>query len=377
MPRKLVVCCDGTWNVPDEIHGGVGAPTNVAKLALGVATTAASGQLLFYEPGVGTTPDERLLGGAFGYGLSANVRNCYRFLAETYAPGDEIFLFGFSRGAYTARSVAGLVRKCGILRAENVDQVDAAFAFYRDRTSQTHPDALASQIFRKMYSWDEEEIPFLIHFIGVWDTVGALGIPEGLPGWSEMSTRFTGWEKLWGFHDTQLSSRVRFAYQALAIDEQREPFKPTLWTRDPDDTGSGQTLEQVWFSGVHTEVGGGSADPSLSDIALLWMVAHATDCGLVLDPDQLKAGAAVGAGEVVAPNYAATIHDSRKGFWEALRPYHRLKELPVDGAPGQSIASSADRRFAEAIEHYSPPGLQNYLNALGITKVVEESPPPG
>jgi len=156
-----------------------------------------------------------------------------------------------------------------------------------------------------------------------------------------MSTRFTGWEKLWGFHDTQLSSRVRFAYQALAIDEQREPFKPTLWTRDPDDTGSGQTLEQVWFSGVHTEVGGGSADPSLSDIALLWMVAHATDCGLVLDPDQLKAGAAVGAGEVVAPNYAATIHDSRKGFWEALRPYHRLKELPVDGAPGQSIASSA------------------------------------
>ena len=106
------------------------------------------------------------------------------------------------------------------------------------------------------------------------------------------------------------------------------------------------------------------------------MVAHATDCGLVLEPGQLKVGAAVGAGEVVAPNYAATIHDSRRGFWEALRPYHRLKELPVDGAPGQSIASSADRRFREAAEHYSPPGLQHYVDALGITEVLEGPPPP-
>ena len=185
MPKQLVVCCDGTWDVPDQLDGGIAAPTNVAKLALGIATDEASGQLLYYEPGVGTTPDERIVGGAFGYGLSNNIRNCYRFLAQSYDPGDRLFLFGFSRGAYTARSLGGLIRNCGILRSEHVDQVDDAFAFYRDRTSHTHPSSLASQIFRRMYSYPDDDI----HFIGVWDTVGALGIPTELPLWKEISDR--------------------------------------------------------------------------------------------------------------------------------------------------------------------------------------------
>src|SRR5437764_8990980 len=123
MPKRLVVCCDGTWNVPDELRDGIAAPTNVAKLALGITAGEQSGQLLYYEPGVGTAPDEHLLG-AFGYGLSRNIRNCYRFVAECYEPGDLLYLFGFSRGAYTARSLAGLIRNCGILRSKNVDQVD-------------------------------------------------------------------------------------------------------------------------------------------------------------------------------------------------------------------------------------------------------------
>ena len=106
-------------------------------------------QQLFYEPGVGIAAGERLVGGAFGYGLSANIRNSYRFLVERYEPGDRLFLFGFSRGAYTARSLGGLIRNCGILRRDNVERVDEAFGFYRDRTSQTHPSALASKIFRR------------------------------------------------------------------------------------------------------------------------------------------------------------------------------------------------------------------------------------
>jgi uncharacterized protein (DUF2235 family) len=368
MPKKLVLCCDGTWNVPDEIHGGVGAPTNVAKLALAVATTADSGQLLFYEPGVGTTPDERLLGGAFGYGLSANVRNCYRFLTDSYAPGDEIFLFGFSRGAYTARSVAGLVRNCGILRTEHSDQVDAAFAFYRDRTSQTHPDALASQIFRKMYSWDQEEIPFIIHFIGVWDTVGALGIPDGLPGSEQVSRIFPGWEQLWGFHDTQLSRYVRHAAHALAIDEQRAAFAPTLWTQDPQ---ADQELAQVWFSGVHSEIGGGAKDTALSDIALLWMIDRARAAGLRFDPQSLAVGTDDGVNQPVAPNYAGPITDSRHGIYKVVHAYHRLRELPVGDAPGQFVASSAERRDREHVDGYDPPGLDDYLTVLKTFQVVE------
>jgi uncharacterized protein (DUF2235 family) len=369
MARRLVVCCDGTWNEPDELRGGVAAPTNVAKFALTVLTGEESGQLLYYEPGVGTAPDERLLGGAFGYGLSRNVRNCYRFLAETFDSGDELYLFGFSRGAYTARSLAGLIRNCGILRKEHVDQVDEAFGFYRDRGSQSHPRALAAQIFRRMYSHPDDQI----HFIGVWDTVGALGIPTELPGWDWLSKRLTGWEELWGFHDTQLSSHVTFAYHALSIDETREAFKPTLWTQDA--LADGQTLEQVWFSGVHTEVGGGSRDPSLSDIALLWMAEKAKAAGLHFTSG-LQPGAPDGAGGVIAPNYAAPIVDSRKGFWEALRPYHRLTESWVRDAPAQSVASSAARRLRERVDGYSPPGLENYLAGREPAPVIEQTPVP-
>lgn len=223
MTKNLIVCCDGTWNDPDELRDRIARPTNVAKLALTIAsdvdedTTGQPRQLVHYETGVGTSTDERLIGGGFGYGLSRNIRNGYRFLAEYYDPGDRVYLFGFSRGAYTARSLAGLIHNCGILRRECAGQVDAAFAFYRDRTNQTHPKTIASHLFREMYSYADSKV----FFTGVWDTVGALGIPEQVPGWKELSKVLTGWEQMWGFHDTRLSPDVTFAYQALAIDEQR------------------------------------------------------------------------------------------------------------------------------------------------------------
>jgi uncharacterized protein (DUF2235 family) len=363
MPKRVVVCCDGTWNAPDELRAGVAAPTNVAKLALTVVTGNGSDQVLFYEPGVGTSPDDRVLGGAFGYGLSSNIRNAYRFLADTYETGDTLFLFGFSRGAYTARSLAGLIRNCGILCPQHADRVDEAFAFYRDRTSHTHPSAIASQLFRRMYSHDEDKI----HCIGVWDTVGALGIPDQLPGWEQLSNLFTGWERLWGFHDTTLSSHVTHAFHALAIDEQRAAFKPTLWTQDPQ--ASDQTLEQVWFAGVHTEVGGGSRDPALSDIALMWMIECAQACGLVLDLTRLESPAPTGIGAAVAPDYAGAIVDSRSGIWEAMHAFHRLRELPVSDAPGQALASSALRRAEEHGGGYAPPGFDAYRTALGVAPV--------
>ncbi len=368
MPKSLVVCCDGTWNEPDKRNDGAAVPSNVAKLALGVVSGDGSDQALYYQPGVGTTPDERLLGGAFGLGLSRNVCNAYRFLAQNFESGDKLYLFGFSRGAYTARSLAGMIRNCGILCVQHADQVEEAFALYRDRTSETHPRALASQIFRDMYAHDDDEI----HFIGVWDTVGALGIPTELPGWDWLSQRLHGWERLWGFHDTQLSSHVRHAYHALSIDETREPFQPTLWTQDPDP--GAQTLEQVWFAGVHTDVGGGARDPSLSDIALLWMVEKAQACGLEVKPDWLEAGAPDGAGETIAPNYAGTIVDSRHGMWKELGAYHRLTHPTVWAAPEQSVASSAARRFQDPRLHYSPAGLEKYLDTHPRTEVIEEYP---
>jgi uncharacterized protein (DUF2235 family) len=348
---RLIVCCDGTWNTPDEeVHGQV-TPTNVAKLARAVATGEGSGQTLFYEPGVGTTPDDHLVGGAFGLGLSQNIRNAYRFLAQTYRPGDEIFLFGFSRGAYTARSLAGLIRNCGILRPQDADRVDDAFALYRDRTARTKPDSLASELFREMYAQESDEILF----IGVWDTVGALGIPKGMPGWSEISRHMPDWERLWGFHDTQLGPHVRNAYHALAIDEERLPFKPTLWTRKAVPS---QTLEQVWFAGVHTEIGGGSASSCLSDIALLWMIDRATSHGLALRGGELHITTAGNAGRPsVSPNYAGPIVNSRHGAYDALHAYHRLREISPDDGPGQSLASSVTLRYENPAMNYAPPGL--------------------
>ena len=190
----------------------------------------------------------------------------------------------------------------------------------------------------------------------MWDTVGALGIPDAIPGWEEISKRVAGWQQLWGFHDTQLSSRVRNAFHAVSIDEQRRPFKPTLWTQPgavPD-----QTVQQVWFSGVHTEVGGGSRDASLSGIALLWMVQRAQACGLRMVPGSLQAGAPVNPGEgdgsdgSIAPNYAAPIVDSRRGFYKVMHAYHRLAEIPVTGSSRRLLAR-APRRHAGPRGHLS------------------------
>jgi uncharacterized protein (DUF2235 family) len=373
--KNLIVCCDGTWNDPDELRHHVARPTNVAKLALTIAsdveddTTEQPKQLVHYETGVGTSADERLIGGGFGYGLSRNIRNGYRFLAEYYDPGDRVYLFGFSRGAYTARSLAGLIHNCGILRQRCVGQVDAAFAFYRDRTNQTHPKTIASHLFREMYSHADSKV----FFTGVWDTVGALGIPEQVPGWKELSKVFTGWEQMWGFHDTRLGPDVTFAYQALAIDEQRPPYQPTLWMQD-ENASDEQTLEQVWFAGVHSEIGGGTIDASLSDISFLWMLDKARAAGVRLKPGQPQDGFSDLQVPAPAPNYAAPIVQSRRGPWELLHPYHRLTEQSVKSAPGQWIASSADRRFTERIGGYSPQGFEDYRAAFQVTPVQEAAP---
>jgi hypothetical protein len=218
-----------------------------------------------------------------------------------------------------------------------------------------------------MYARGDEEI----YFIGVWDTVGALGIPTDLPGWEWLSRRLHGWETLWGFHDTRLSSHVKYAYHALAIDETREAFKPTLWTQDPD--AAGQTLEQVWFSGVHTEVGGGSNNSALSDISLLWMIEKGKACGLEFKPDFLTPGGSDGADGRVAPNYGGPIVNSRHGFWAAQHPYHRLTQAVVRSAPCQWVASSASRRAEDPALQYDPEGFTNYQRTFGVTNVVEES----
>ncbi len=353
MPKRLVVCCDGTWNTPDQLNDGQPAPTNVTKVALAVAPEDPTGkvQRMFYHPGVGTNRSERLSGGMFGFGLSRNVRDTYRFLVQNFEPGDELFFFGFSRGAFTARSTAGFVRNSGILRREYVDRVDEAYALYRSRSSRTHPRSTEAQLFRRSYSHETR-----IHFIGVWDTVGALGIPlSGLRLVNLLNRR-------WQFHDTDLSTSVDAAFQALAIDEKRGPFKPAIWSQQAD--AGGQRLEQVWFAGVHSDVGGGYADPALAEIALLWMVDRARACGLAFEAEafsRLPSGDAATpqhTGSGLVPDALGQLHESRTGFYRLVPPF--VRNLGVTDVSHEYVASSAVERHQQ-LQSYAPSGLVTYL----------------
>jgi len=331
MPKRLVVCCDGTWNYPDQL-----GPTNVVKVALTVAPQDPAGveQRVYYEKGVGTSRLDHLVGGAFGVGLSRNIKRAYSFLIATYEPGDELFFFGFSRGAYTVRSLFGFIRNSGLLRRECADRVDDAYKLYRRRDSASHPDAVESELFRKSFSYEPRA-----KFIGVWDTVGALGIPFG-------PLRILNYP--WRFHDVRLSRSVDYAYQALAIDERRRPFRPSIWEQNP--SAAGQVLEQVWFAGVHSNVGGGYLNAGLSDIPLLWMVRKAEACGLAFDRARLES--------MVRPDPLGSLENSQTWYYKLMGgDFIR----PIGQKSNESASSSALARQDDAPSAYRPPNLREYL----------------
>jgi uncharacterized protein (DUF2235 family) len=352
MPKRLVLCCDGTWNTADQSSDGRLCPTNVTKVAVGVADEDQLGvkQLVYYQQGVGTKPGERLRGGALGMGLSRNVQEAYRFVVDNYDRGDELFFFGFSRGAYTARSTVGLIRNCGILRREHAGRVGEAYGLYRDRAIK--PRDIESQLFRRSFSHEPR-----IRFLGVWDTVGSVGIPSAGLGVAPLVNR------RWGFHDTTLSSHVEAAFQALAIDERRKPFEPTLWQLQPD--ADNQEVEQVWFSGDHCDVGGGHGDSRLADIALLWMIDRARSCGLAFREDAYRRPSEGGPPAfdgrtfAVDPDPHADLHDSRRLVYRLLRPY--VRPVGRQDEASESVASSAVRRHEDPRMKYAPRELLAYL----------------
>jgi uncharacterized protein (DUF2235 family) len=376
--KRLVMCCDGTWNTPDQSTAGQARPTNVTKIALALSGEDGHGveQRVFYQRGVGTERWERLRGGALGFGLSRDVRDTYRFVVESFEPGDELFFFGFSRGAFTARSTVGLIRNAGVLRPEHAGRVDEAYALYRDRDDRKHPRGDEATLFRHSYS---HEPP--IRFVGVFDTVGALGIPLSGP----LATLVN---RAWGFHNTDLSSRVQAAFQALSIDEQRPPFKPAVWK--PSAPAQGQRIEQVWFAGVHCDVGGGyvAAESGLPDIALLWMADRAHACGLAFRPDLLVRPSRVvpnigqkGWDGAVRPEACGNLHDSKAGLFRWLPSHHR----PIgttDSAHEFAASTVVDRQAGDL--HYAPQELERYLasgkhqvmDLDAILKPLQPDPPP-
>lgn len=328
MAKRLIVCSDGTWNTPQE------RVTNVVRMARSIRPRDRAGteQVVFYDWGVGTGDTlDRIRGGAFGRGLNKNILDAYRFLVHNYSRGDELFLFGFSRGAYTVRSLVGLIRNCGLLKRTEADRIPGAFELYR--SDRHHPDSAVSRRFCAGYAY-----PAKVKFLGVWDTVGALGIPLK----HRRKTRHS-------FHDTRISSIVRNAYHALAIDERRKPFRPTLWTTKPGR----RNTEQAWFVGVHSDVGGGYEDHGLADRTFRWMWGKAKGCGLALNETYARSTLMKDPDDV--------LHNSFRGLYRALGPYARA----IGDERDESVHPSVLARYRDPGQRYRPRNLKEYLQARG------------
>jgi uncharacterized protein (DUF2235 family) len=338
--KRIIICCDGTWDDADSTADC----TNVVRIARAVKpvdarTSPVILQIVYYHSGVGAGGDafEHVVGGAIGCGLSRNVRDGYAFVANNYCEGDEIFLFGFSRGAYTARSIAGLIGWAGLIHKGDMDDFHLLWEGYRCKDHPGQPDI------RLRFPDRHEAVP--IKCIGVWDTVGALGIPGHL---GEMFSR-----QFYQFHDTNLGPHVGNAFQALALDEHRKDFVPTLWTRS-ENAPPGQKLLQVWFAGSHSNVGGGYHEHGLSDIALAWMAGQVEpflemDRSYLATRQDRREGWGLGK-----------IYNSAKGFFE-LRPEINRQVL-ASAAGCEAVHASVAVRFhtlSASGEPYRPPSLPN------------------
>ena len=361
--RRLIVCADGTWNRPEEADQIGVTSTNVEKIQHAIKAVDAKGisQIVYYHKGVGTGHViDKLRGGALGKGLDRNIIECYQFLVNNYHDAsDEIYFFGFSRGAYTVRSLAGLIRNSGLLKQEYVSMTKEAFSLYRDRDPAKHPKADAAAQFRKLYSHvgrasDGSPIDSTpIKCIGVWDTVGALGVPIGL---------FDAFNRRkYSFHDTSLSGRVENAFHALAIDERRKPFAPTLWEQPKEDADAQRNwLEQAWFTGVHSNIGGGYADAALSDITFHWMRDVVTSKTALDFNDFIVT-------QIMTPSYMGHVEDSMSPFYQALGPVERvLNEIKQRAAnpnvlTQEYVHESAKHRYDESSTTSAPWAPDNFV----------------
>ncbi len=333
--KRIITCSDGTWNKPNARE------TNVQKLFNYIKKDEEKidpvngkkdviTQIKFYDEGVGTSGNflTRIIDGITGRGIDENIKDIYKFICWNYEDGDEIYLFGFSRGAYTARSLAGLIRKCGIIKKEDLDLYEDAYDLYRDKS--VSPDSNEAVMFRKSNSCEVSSIKF----IGVWDTVGALGIPISI---------FKYWNKNHlTFYDTTLSSIVEYAYHAVAIDEKRKSFVPTLWEKsyNPTVRDFHQVLEQRWFSGAHSNIGGGYENTSLSDITLNWMLKKAAGAGLHIDQKFFQTYDEEASGELIhsekrllyyfLPKFLRQIRINYADSFVNESVFKRIKELQND-----------------------------------------------
>ena len=375
---RIAIFCDGTWNSPTMKQ-----PTHVVRLF--EQTRRTNAQHAHYFEGVGTGGGEvnffakalmKVGGGAFGWGLNENIKQAYEALCAQYEAGDEIFIFGFSRGAYTARSLAGMIRKCGIVADPTQDKLDEAFRLYRKPGIENHPDALhVLQARRKLsprFATSDQDMnwrsvtpwrndPSQMHkveiaYMGIWDTVGSLGVPAPLLG-----PVATVWNSKYRFHDTLLTSMVKSARHAVALDERRVFYRPALWDNleasrgheglNKGDRSAARPYQQVWFTGTHAIVGGSAPKArALTGQSMLWIAEGAQKAGLDINMDDLLDR---------APDPMADSHTLSQPPWLYTVAGNLLKWRR---GPGHAIDlhPSADQRV-KGRRDYRPRSLKNLL----------------
>lgn len=353
--KRLILCLDGTWNKADGSHPF----TNVVKIR--DAVDRSGSQRVYYDEGVGTANTiDRFIGGAIGRGLARNVRQAYKYICKYYEPGDEIHLVGFSRGAYTARSVAGYIGASGLLRNDacTTEREELAWNYYR---TFKHDRAPGDRVALNPFCHPDVKIKC----IAVFDTVGALGVPtEGLQWIGRRSFQF---------HDTRLGSSIEHAFHAVAIDERRAPFEATLWEQPFHPLKPKPHVEQVWFSGVHSSIGGGYPDHEMSDIALHWMVNRLQSIDVEFTP--------VAELPSLPLNSGGKMHESRSiplYSVSRIRPMHRTmfgRPLPkswrwrtpvrAEYKPiGESIHVAVLERMANERSKYRPRQLVHLMKQM-------------
>ncbi len=362
--KRLALFLDGTWNqVSDN--------TNIWRFRALVLPASADGceQRAYYSTGLGTKFGERIRGGMFGQGIDTAITSAYEWLIDNYQAGDEIFIFGFSRGAYTARSLSGFVSKCGLLQSGAPLGVNQMFMRYRRPHQRTIRELMAAQADGKTdFSFEEAwmlkyALAVPIKFLGIFDTVGALGVPFPLV------RRLRG--SAYPFLNTGLRQNNEYAFHALAIDEHRKAFCPTLWTNQGATTAKPRPIErteQRWFVGAHANVGGGCFDDPLAQLPFQWLAGKAKARGLAFRD-----------GFAVEPNAAtARISDSYAEFMGGLyglftlgrRSYRPIGVAPKDEGEGvvninETIDTSVFARW-RADPAYRPPMLQAWATSKDV-----------
>lgn len=343
---NIIICADGTWNRPEEDLEEDHA-TNVLKVARAVAPTHRDAeQHVFYDWGLGAN-HSAIRAGITGKGIHKNILDGYRYIVQNYSPGDGIYLFGFSRGAYTVRALSGLIYNCGIVKRPDARLIAEAWNIYKSTNRKKHPDGEDAKAFRSKHAHRSRRIAF----VGVWDTVGALGIPFSLLGLFDARDEF---------YDTKMGSNVAVARHALAIDERREDFEPTIWR-----PRSGTDLKQVWFAGVHSDVGGSygpdkETGARVSDTPLAWMLDEAEKAGVGLER-HIRTRLTDGS--------KAPVNKSRRHVFRLKAPL--VRDLGPEGIPTR-IHSSVQKRYRRD-SGYRPPNLNKLLDRHGWDGIAIEA----